>query len=144
MRARLALVVVLAALLASLDLLVKSRMPVDDFFLHGRSAAWFVLCVALVATTLVLARVPSWFAAASSGILAGGVLGNLVSAWAGGGFVPNVFVWDAAAVAFNLADVFILGGIALEMLALSLAAVRFRHVLPDAPVPVRVARRLRR
>ena len=144
MGARLALVVGLAALIASADLWVKARMPADDFLLHERSAAWFALCASLVAGLLVLARVPSWFVALASGLLAGGVLGNLVSAWAGDGFVPNVFVWEDAAVAFNLADVFILGGIALEMLALSLAAVRFRDVLPQSTVAVRVARRLRR
>ena len=141
---RLALVVTLALLLASADVYVKSRMPVDDFFLHERSSAWFALCVGLVGALLLLARVPSWLVAVASATLAGGVLGNLVSAWAGGGFVPNVFVWDQAAIAFNLADVFILAGIALEMVALSLAAVRFRDVLPEATVAARVARRLRR
>ena len=83
-------------------------------------------------------RLPSRQFALAVGVLAGGLLGNLVSAVTHGGVVENPFV--AGDVAFNLADALVLGGLVLVAVAAMRLAVRFRHLLPTQTIPVRIAR----
>ena len=145
MRARIATLALVAVPLAATDLLVKSVLPTNPFFFHHRSGAWMTLSAVLLVFLLLLTRLPSRLLAASAGVLAAGVLGNLVSASLHRGLVPNPFVivgrdWE---LAFNLADLYVLGGIVLLTAAALRVTVRYRHVLPQSTVAVRLVRRLR-
>jgi Signal peptidase (SPase) II len=114
---------------------------------HLRSPAALLL-MALVAAGLLLLvpRIPSIWIALGAGVAAGGALGNLVSAlvWRAG--VPDPIVVRGAngGIAFNLADVFVLAGIVLETVASLRLAIRYRHLLPQNPVAVRIVRKFRR
>jgi hypothetical protein len=145
MRQRLVLLLVLAAALATADLTVKRLLPTDPWLFHQRSHAWIELSVALLLALALLPRLPSRFVALAGGILAGGVLGNLVSARWNDGLVPNPFVMtgDDGVVAFNLADVFVLSGILLLTAAVVRVTIRHRDVLPQSTVAVRAFRRVR-
>jgi hypothetical protein len=145
MRNRIAILVCVAMPLAGADLLVKSALPTDPFLFHQRSGAWMILSAALLLFALLLTRLPSRLLAASAGVLAAGVLGNLVSASLHRGLVPNPFVLDDGdfEIAFNLADLFVLGGIVLLTVTALRVAVLNRHVLPQSTVAVRLVRRLR-
>lgn len=140
-RARLTILVLTALPLAAADLAVKAALPGDAALAHHRSHAWIALSVALLALLVLLVRLPSRLLAATSGLLAAGVLGNLVWAATHAGRVANPFV--AGAVAFNLADCLFVAGLVLEAAAAMRLAVRFRHLLPQQTIAVRLARRLR-
>lgn len=146
MRQRLAFVVLVALALAGADLAAKAALPAHPGFVHVRSPAWALLSLALLAGSLGLALLPSRAVAAATGVLAGGVLGNLLSAVADGWRVPNPFVVmrGDGGIAFNLADVFIVAGILLQTAALARVTIRHRHVLPRSTVAVRAFRSLRR
>lgn len=141
MRLRLAILVPTALTLAAADLAVKAALPGDAALAHHRSHAWAALSLALLALLVLLARLPSRLLAAASGVLAAGILGNLL--WAAGhaGRVANPFV--AGDVAFNLADCLFVAGLLLEAVAAMRLAVRYRHLLPQSTIPVRIVRRLR-
>jgi lipoprotein signal peptidase len=111
---------------------VKQAFPADELYLHARSQLWVALSIAVLAGSVALSMLPSRFVAVASGVLAGGVLGNLVWARWHNGVVANPFVVTSGAteVAFNLADVFVLAGILLEMAALIVLTIRYRHLLP--------------
>ena len=142
---RLALFVVLAAVVCTLDRATKTAMPTEPWHQHARSGAWIALSIAVLAGSLVLVRIPSWFVTVSCGLLAGGVLGNLAWAAMHDGLVANPLVveLERAVVAYNVADVFVLGGILLATVACSAQAVRYRDRLPQSTVAARLARRLR-
>ncbi len=144
-RDRIAIVVLLAVPLAGIDLLVKSMLPTAPLFFHRRSAEWMILSAVVLVVALLLTRLPSRLLAASAGLLAAGVLGNLVSARLHRGLVPNPFVIVRGdlELAFNLADLFVLGGIVLLAVAALRLAVRYRHLLPQSTVAVRLIRRVR-
>jgi hypothetical protein len=146
MRQRLALLVVLAAGLATADLTSKWLLPTDPWLFHQRSHAWVELSVALLLTLVLLARLPSRLVAVAGGVFGGGVLGNLVSARWNQGRVPNPFVvvGQEGVLAFNLADVFVLSGIVLLTTALVRVTIRNRERLPQSTIAVRAFRRLRR
>lgn len=146
MRQRLVFVVLTALALAAADQCAKAVLQTHPGFVHVRSPAWAVLSVALLAGSLALALLPSRAVAASAGLLAGGVLGNLVSAVANGWRVPNPFVLMGGdgGIAFNLADVFVVAGILLQTAALARVTIRYRHVLPQSTVAARAFRALRR
>jgi hypothetical protein len=127
MRSRIAIVVILAVPLAGIDLLVKFVLPTAPIFFHRRSADWMILSVVMLVVALLLTRLPSRLLAGGAGLLAAGVLGNLVSARLHHGLVPNPFV-------VALGD--------LEVAALRLA-VRYRHLLPQSTIAMRLARRIR-
>ena len=122
---------VLAALLAAADLAHKASTQTPPWAYHARSAAWVALSLALLGAVLALTRIPSLLVAACAGVLAGGVLGNLVSgalhAWA----VPDpiVVATGYGIAAFNLADVFVLTGILSLTSALVVTTVRHRESL---------------
>jgi hypothetical protein len=134
MRLRLLLVVGPALLLAGADLVVKATVATRAWDFHVRSPLWVGFSIALAVGTLALAVVPSRFAAVAAGVVAGGVLGNLLSAWRHGGRVPNPLV--AGTLAFNLADVFVLVGAVLQTVALVRAAIRHRERI-DRLIPPR-------
>jgi hypothetical protein len=142
---RLAIAVFLAVPLAGVDLLVKSVLPTASLFFHHRSGGWMIFSVALLGFALVLTRLPSRLLAAGAGVLAAGVLGNLVSAGFHHGLVPNPFVIVGSdfELAFNLADCFALGGIVLLTIAALRLAVRYRDLLPQTTMAVRLFRRVR-
>ena len=145
MRHRLAIVVCVAVPLAAIDLYVKSVVPTNPLYLHHRSGAWMILAAVVLLFMLLLTRLPSRFLAASAGVLAAGVLGNLISARLHHGLVPNPFViinkdWVTA---FNLADLFALAGIVLMTVAAMRVTVRYRHLLPQSSVAARLVRRVR-
>jgi hypothetical protein len=144
-RDRIAIVVFLAVPLAGVDLLVKSVLPTDPLFFHRRSGEWMVLSAILLIFALVVTRLPSRLLASSAGLLAAGVLGNLVSARMHRGLVPNPFVIVGGdfELAFNLADLFVLGGIVLLAIAALRLAVRYRHLLPQSTLAVRLVRHVR-
>ena len=145
MRGRIAIVVFLAVPLAGIDLLVKSVLPTAPLFFHRRSGEWMVLSAVVLVVALLLTRLPSRLLAGSAGLLAAGVLGNLISARLHRGLVPNPFVIVRGdlELAFNLADLFVLAGTVLLAVAVLRLAVRYRHLLPQSTVAVRLVRRVR-
>ena len=128
---RLLLVIGPAALLASVDLIVKATVHTPWWAFHHRSNGWVVLSMVLLVAAGLLAFVPSRLAAVAAGVMAGGALGNLVSARWDGNWVPNPFVIGdyGHGVAFNLADVFFMVGNVLLMAALIVVAVHHREQL---------------
>ena len=145
MRGRIAIVVFLAVPLAGIDLLVKSVLPTAPLFFHRRSGEWMILSTVVLVFALLLTPLPSRVLAGSAGLLAAGVLGNLASARLHDGRVPNPFVIVRGdlELAFNLADLFVLGGIVLLTLAAVRLTVRYRHLLPQSTIAVRLFRRVR-
>jgi hypothetical protein len=140
-RARLSIFVAVALPLTAADLLTKAVVPTDPGLYHLRSSGWRIGSAALLVLALVLCRLPSRFVAAAAGVFAAGVAGNLVSALGHDGAVPNPFV--AGTVAFTLADVLLVAGVAVVGAAGMRLAVRHRHLLPTSTIPVRIARYVR-
>ncbi|MFL5955426.1 MAG: signal peptidase II [Gaiellaceae bacterium] len=96
-----AILLATAAPLLAADLLQKASAPVYG---HPRSAAYVVLAAVLAAVVIAFVpRVPSRALSVAGGIATAGALGNLVSALAWRGGVPNPIV--AGDIAFNIADV---------------------------------------
>jgi hypothetical protein len=128
---RLFLVIVPTAGLAAADLLVKLTVATPPWHFHTRSHAWALLSVALLVAALLLTLVPSRLVAIAAGLMGGGVLGNLLSALFDGNQVPNPLQFGDATggVAFNLADVFFLGGNALLTIALMVVTIQNRERL---------------
>jgi lipoprotein signal peptidase len=121
---------VIAGLLAIADQYVKLENPTPSFALHHRSELWFFGSCALLLSMLPLVRVPSNSVTAGAGIFSGGVLGNLISAGANGLVVPNpLIVGSRDGIAFNLADVFVLGGNLMLMASLMTVVIRYRERL---------------
>ncbi len=131
MRWRALATLVLAALLAAADLWHKASTPTPPWAYHTRSTAWVALSLALLGAVVALTRVPSLPVAISAGILAGGVLGNLVSGMLHSLAVPDpiVVATGQGVAAFNLADVFVLTGILSLTAALVVTAIRHRDSL---------------
>jgi hypothetical protein len=144
-RARIAIVVFLAVPLAGIDLLVKFVLPTAPLFFHQRSGEWMFLSAVLLLFALLLTRLPSRLLAGSAGLLAAGVLGNLASARLHRGLVPNPFVivLGDLELAFNLADLFVLGGVVLLTVSAVRLTVRYRHLLPQSTLARRLFRRVR-
>jgi lipoprotein signal peptidase len=128
-------VLALALPLTAADLAWKHAAATPEWAYHARSFGWLVLCTALVGGLLALGRVPSRLVVLASGVLAGGVLGNLLSGAWNGLRVPNPIVveGDRAVIAFNLADVFTLVGIIALVGAVSTLLIRHRHFLAAGP-----------
>lgn len=130
MQARRALLVSTALVFAAIDLVHKSFAYAE--FHHARTPYVTLLMGALIATLVVLVpRLPSNLAAVGAGIACGGALGNLVSllAWAKG--VPDPFVIAGAThgLAFNLADLFAVGGDSLLLSVVILLGLQRRAAL---------------
>jgi hypothetical protein len=114
------------------DLAVKEAVGTPDWAYHQRTLGWAVLCCSLLVALALLVRLPAQFLPVSAGVLSGGVIGNGLSAAWNGLAVPNPLVIERSTsiVAFNLADIWILSGIAAVILVVGTWLVRNRHLLP--------------
>jgi lipoprotein signal peptidase len=131
-RQRRVLLVATALAVAAADLGYKAA--VEAPYHHLRSTAVVGIAAAVIVALVVLVpRLPSRAAAVGAGLAAGGALGNLVSvlAWSQGVPDPLVVAGARYGVAFNLADVFALGGDALLLSAAVLYAMRNRGRLRE-------------
>jgi hypothetical protein len=138
---RLGLLLTVALPLAAADLAVKARVPTEPWAFHERSFPWLVLSLSLFAVLVAATRIPSILVAAAAGVLAGGLLGNGLSAAWNDMRVPNPLLLSAphSVVAFNLADLWVVGGILLLVLALGSWLIANRELLPP-PAEVRSTR----
>ena len=120
-----------AAILASVDQIVKATVHTPWCGLPHRSDGWVILSMALLIGAALLALVPSRLVAVAAGVMSGGALGNLVSARWDGNWVPNPLVIDpyGHGFAFNLADVFLMLGNVLLMSALIVFTLHHREGL---------------
>jgi lipoprotein signal peptidase len=130
MQSRRLLLVCTALVFAAIDLVHKSFAYAE--FHHARTPYVTLLMGALIAALVVLVpRLPSNVAVVGAGIACGGALGNLVSllAWTQG--VPDPFVIEGAThgLAFNLADLFAVGGDSLLLSVVILLGLRRRAAL---------------
>ncbi|HSC74397.1 MAG TPA: signal peptidase II [Gaiellaceae bacterium] len=129
---RRALLVCTAIAFATIDLVHKSLSYAE--FHHARTPyVTLVMGALIVALVVLVPRLPSNAAAIGAGIACGGALGNLVSllAWAQG--VPDPFVVTGAThgLAFNLADVFAVGGDSILLSVVILLGLRRRTALRE-------------
>lgn len=134
MRLRLSLTIAPALAIAVLDLAVKRLDPAHVIDLHQRSHGWSVLTCVLLVIVLALTVVPSRLAAFAAGVVAGGIIGNLASALADGGRIPNPLV--IGNVAFNIGDVVVIAGVPLLVVALARVAIGHRERI-DRLIPPR-------
>jgi lipoprotein signal peptidase len=111
--------VIVALVFTAVDLLQKAREPVYG---HPRGAV-YVVCAAVLAALVIafVPRVPSRALSLAGGVAAAGALGNLVSALAWRGGVPNPIV--VGEIAFNVADVCAVGGAIALVLGAALFAL---------------------
>jgi hypothetical protein len=126
--------------LAASDLLVKAIEPTEAWAYHERSFVWLLFSGSLLVGMVVIASIPSLLVAPAAGVLAGGLLGNSLSAVWNGMLVPNplTFSSDRGVIAFNLADIWVLAGNAFLVLAIAAWLIRNRALIP---VPAEVERR---
>ena len=113
--------IAVALLLTAADLGQKARAPVYG---HPRGVGYVLVAAAITALlVLFVPRVPSRALAVAGGVAAAGAFGNLVSALAWRGGIPNPIV--VGEIAFNVADLCAVAG----AIALVLGAVVFavRH-----------------
>lgn len=132
MHARRALLVCTALVFAAIDLVHKSLSYAE--FHHARTPYVTLVMGALITALVVLVpRLPSNAAAVGAGIACGGALGNLVSllAWSQGVPDPFVVVGATHGLAFNLADVFAVGGDSILLSVVVLLGVRRRAALRE-------------
>ena len=132
-----AIMLCVALPLAAVDLYVKAIEPTPDWAYHQRSLGWLALSIGLFGGMVLIARIPSLFVALAAGILAGGVIGNSLSAAYHQMEVPNPLLVevDQGMIAFNLADVWALSGICLLVLSLGGWLIRNRHLRPPNTDP---------
>jgi lipoprotein signal peptidase len=129
-QSRRTIVVCVALLFAAIDLVQKSVTNAE--YHHARTPYVTLLMGALIVALVVLVpRLPSNVAAVGAGVACGGALGNLVSllAWSQG--VPDPFVVSGAThgLAFNLADLFAVGGDSLLLSVVVLLGLQRRGAL---------------
>jgi lipoprotein signal peptidase len=132
MQSRRLILVSTALAFATVDLVHKSFAYAE--FHHARTPYVTLLMAALIAALVILVpRLPSNVAAVGAGVACGGALGNLVSllAWSQG--VPDPFVIAGAThgLAFNLADVFAVGGDSVLLSVVILLGLRRRTALRE-------------
>ena len=145
MRTRSLAALATAILVANADLLTKALVTSSAAYDHHRSGTWMALSSIELAAMAALALLPSRALALTAGLVAGGTLGNLVSALAHHRDVPNPFVlhFGEGGIAFNVADVaFVTGQLLLTVAAMRLA-IRHRDKLPTSTLAVRLLRRAR-
>src|SRR3954447_4970972 len=132
MQTRRAILVSVALACAAIDLTHKSLSSAE--FHHARTPYVTLVMAALIAALVILVpRLPSNVAAFGAGIACGGALGNLVSllAWSNG--VPDPFVVSGAThgLAFNLADLFAVGGDSVLLSVVILLGLQRRAALGE-------------
>jgi hypothetical protein len=136
----------IALSLAATDLIEKGIDRTQPFDYHPRSYFWAVGSALLVAAAFALAHLRSRAVAISAGVMAGGVLANLISAGASQGRVPNPIVVGTGrdGVAFNLADVFTLSGLIALIVSVCIVLVAHRErLLPPRAWELALWRKLR-
>lgn len=123
----------LALPLVAADLWLKAEALTPDWAYHRRSLAWVALCLGLVPLLVFLTRIPAALIPPAAGILLAGLLGNLLSALTNGLEVPNPILirGDGGELAFNLADLYSIIGVALLVATISVWLVHNRDLLPD-------------
>ena len=142
---RLRFVALLAVLIAAVDLVfAKAAEHHHPGFDHHRSVVWVGLSLLVFVFAGALACLPSRRLALGCALQAGGTLGNLLWAVSHDDVVSNSFVLRGGegGIAFTLADVFVLSGIAVIIVGSMRMTIRYRHVLPRSTVGVRLFRRL--
>jgi len=140
---RAALVLIVALPLAAADLVWKHLATTPDWAYHPRGLGWLALSVGLVGAALVAARLRSLSSVVAAGVMAGGVLGNAISAAWNNLRVPDpiiVMPGRNAVIAFNLADVFTTIGILTLTAGLAGAIVRHRNLQPTPEEAMRPRR----
>jgi lipoprotein signal peptidase len=112
------------AVLAAADLATKAAWETPPELLHERSTTWVGASSVLLLGCLASMRVASPLVCGAAAVCAAGLLGNLVSAVAEDGKVPDPLLLGGAAhgIAFNPADVFVL----LGLFGLATAAIHRR------------------
>ena len=139
-RLRLLWMLALAASFAAIDQWVKLTVSTPAWAYHHRSDVWFAGSCMLLVGTAVLTLVPSKMVVLGASLLAGGVLGNVLSASANGFNVPNpLFIGANYGIAFNVADVLIVVGNVTLMVSLSVVVIRHREELDAMRVAFRRA-----
>ena len=119
------LLIAVALVLTVVDLAQKASAPVYG---HPRGVGYVVVAAALTAfLVLFVPRVPSRVLAIAGGVAAAGAFGNLVSALAWRGGIPNPIV--AGEVAFNVADLCAVSGAIALVLGSVLFALRHPALL---------------
>jgi lipoprotein signal peptidase len=130
--ARRILLICTALVFATIDLVHKSLSYAE--FHHARTPYVTLAMGALIVALVVLVpRLPSNAAAIGAGIACGGALGNLVSllAWSQGVPDPLVVTGATHGLAFNLADVFAVGGDSILLSVVILLGLRRRAALRE-------------
>ena len=130
MQSRRVLLVCTALVFAAIDLVHKSLTYAE--FHHARTPYVTLLMGGLIAALVVLVpRMPSNLAAIGAGVACGGALGNLVSllAWSQGVPDPFVIVGATHGLAFNLADLFAVGGDSVLLSVVILLGLQRRTAL---------------
>src|SRR6266498_2779950 len=124
---RRALLLGTACVVAGVDLAYKAAVSAPYHHLRPLGIAGLA-AVVIVALVALVPRIPSRAASLGAGLAAGGALGNLVSVltWSDGVPDPLVVAGAGYGIAFNLADVFALGGDALLLSAAVLYTLRNR------------------
>jgi lipoprotein signal peptidase len=119
------LLIAVALLLTAVDLGQKASAPVYG---HPRGLAYVLVASAItVLLVLFVPRVPSRALAVAGGVAAAGALGNLVSALAWRGGIPNPIV--VGEIAFNVADLCAVAGAIALVLGTVLFALRHPALL---------------
>jgi lipoprotein signal peptidase len=132
MQTRRAILVSVAVVCAAIDLTHKSLSDAEIY--HARTPYVTLVMGALIAALVILVpRLPSSVAAVGAGVACGGALGNLVSllAWANGVPDPIVVAGATHGLAFNLADVFAVGGDSLLLGVVVLLGLQRRTALRE-------------
>ena len=132
MQARRAIVICTAVVFAAIDLVHKLLTNAE--FHHARTPYVTLVMGALIAALVILVpRLPSNVAAVGAGIACGGALGNLVSllAWSNGVPDPLVVTGATHGLAFNLADLFAVGGDSVLLSVVILLGLQRRAALRE-------------
>ena len=121
-----------AAPLTIADIVTKEVMPTAAWAHHQRSPGWLLLCCVVFVGLFAICRVPALLVPPAAGLLAAGVLGNGLSAAMHRLRVPNPLVVESntTIVAFNLADVWAVAGIASLTAVVAIWLIRNRRLLP--------------
>lgn len=121
------LLISVALLLTAVDLAQKASAPVYG---HPRGVVYMLVGAALTGFLVVFVpRVPSRALAVAGGVAAAGAFGNLVSALAWRGGIPNPIV--VGEVAFNVADLCAVGGAIALVVGSVLFALRHPALLHE-------------
>ena len=119
------LLIAVALLLTAADLGQKASAPVYG---HPRGVGYVLVAAAITALlVLFVPRVPSRALAVAGGVAAAGAFGNLVSALAWRGGIPNPIV--VGEIAFNIADLCAATGAIALVVGAVLFAVRHPALL---------------